>query len=253
MTVSLFQGDCYEVLQTFADNSVHAILTDPPYGLHDYSVSDITACLAAWIAGESWDSGKAGFMNRDWDRVPGPEIWRECLRVLRPGGHLLAFAGTRSMDLMSMAIRLAGFELRDSIGFAHDGGGAPLMAWVQAQGMPKGLNIGKAIDKAAGAERKVIGTKTITYDGCLRDPAKHSNPADQSHTGKRGLTKTPHGMPLTAPATPEAELWEGWGTDLRPSWEPIIMSRKPLDSSPVRVRLTPEVLAKWGDRRCDHD
>ncbi len=102
-----------------------------------------TMCLGrrglAWIAGEAYaPKVKGGFMGKAWDAwVPGPEVWRECLRVLKPGGHLLAFAGTRSMDLMCMAIRIAGLELRDAIGHAHDGGSAPLLSWVYGSGYPK--------------------------------------------------------------------------------------------------------------------
>jgi len=141
--------------------------------------------------------------------------------VLKPGGHMLVFAGTRSLDLMTMAIRLAGFEVRDQL------------CWLNSQGMPHGLDISKAIDKAAGANRKVVGTKVNTYDGCTRDPSKHGNPAAQSHIGKWGLTKTPHGMPLTEPATEEAAEWQGWNSHLKPVVEPVMLVRKPLDGTIV--------------------
>lgn len=136
--VDLRRGDCLELLRTLPDSSVDSCVTDPPYGLSEHSTDEIVACLAAWIAGQPYTPKGKGFMGRAWDAwVPGPEVWREVLRVLKPGGHVLAFAGTRSMDLMCMAIRLAGFELRDSIGYAHDGGGAPLMAWTYGSGFPK--------------------------------------------------------------------------------------------------------------------
>ena len=128
--IDLRLGDCLEVLRTLPDNSVDSVVTDPPYGLADHPPKEVAACLAAWLTGEPYKPRGKGFTGKAWDAwVPGPEVWRECLRVLKPGGHLLAFAGTRSMDSMSMAVRLAGFELRDSIGWAHDGGGAPLLAW----------------------------------------------------------------------------------------------------------------------------
>ena len=116
----LHSGDCLELLATLPDNSVDSIATDPPYGL--------------------------SFMGKKWDYdVPKVEIWEECLRVLKPGGHLLAFAGTRTQHRMAVRIEDAGFEIRDMI------------AWVHGSGFPKSLDVSKAIDKAAGAEREVIG------------------------------------------------------------------------------------------------
>lgn len=139
---TLLEGDCLESLKALPDCSVDSIVTDPPYGLSDHKSTEVAACLSAWIAGEPYRPEKKGFMGKTWDGwVPGPEVWRECLRVLKPGGHILVFAGTRTMDLMSMAVRLAGFELRDSIGYAHDGGSAPLMAWTFGSGFPKSHNL----------------------------------------------------------------------------------------------------------------
>jgi DNA modification methylase len=187
MNFQLHHGDCLDVLKKLPDCSVDSVVCDPPYGLSQHSTAQVLECLTAWIAGKVYEPKGAGFMGKSWDAwVPGPEVWRECLRVLKPGGHALAFAGTRSMDLMSMAIRLAGFELRDSIGYAHDGGGAPLMAWCYASGFPKSLDVSKAIDKAAGVDHR--GT----------------------------------------PVTDAAQQWQGWGTALKPTWEPIILARKPL-------------------------
>jgi DNA modification methylase len=121
-TADLRLGDCLEVLRTMPDASVDAVVTDPPYGL--------------------------SFMGKAWDYdVPTVEAWREVLRVLKPGGHLLAFAGTRTQHRMAVAIEDAGFEIRDMI------------AWVYGSGFPKSLDVSKAIDKAAGAEREVVGEK----------------------------------------------------------------------------------------------
>ena len=131
----VIQGDCLEVMREMADCSVDAVVTDPPYGLSQHSTAEVQACLLAWCQGKPYAPKGSGFMGKSWDSwVPGPEVWREVLRVLKPGGHALVFAGTRSMDLMCMALRLAGFELRDSIGYAHDGGGAPLLAWCYGSG-----------------------------------------------------------------------------------------------------------------------
>jgi len=131
--ITLYHGDCREVLATLPDESVHAVVTDPPYGL--------------------------SFMGKRWDYdVPSVEVWQECLRVLKPGGHLLAFAGTRTQHRMAVRIEDAGFEIRDMI------------AWVYGSGFPKSLDVSKAIDKAAGAEReKVPATGSLHKNRILND------------------------------------------------------------------------------------
>jgi site-specific DNA-methyltransferase (adenine-specific) len=178
---TLHLGDCLESLRTMADNSVDSIVTDPPYGL--------------------------SFMGKKWDYdVPGVDVWAECLRVLKPGGHLLAFAGTRTQHRMAVRIEDAGFEIRDMI------------AWVYGSGFPKSHDVSKAIDKQAGAEREVVGVVKKTpsasagcNDGWVRPWAE-------------GKTT----MDITAPATEAAQQWEGWGTALKPALEPITVARKPL-------------------------
>lgn len=138
--INLLCGDSVEMMRTMADNSVDSIVVDPPYGLSEHKLAEVTACLKAWLAGEVYKPTGKGFMGKSWDAwVPGPEVFREAIRVIKPGGHMLCFAGTRSMDLMCMAIRLSGWQLRDSIGYAHanDEAGAPLMAWVYGSGNPK--------------------------------------------------------------------------------------------------------------------
>jgi DNA modification methylase len=153
VTYTLHCGDCLDVMRGMDANSVDTVITDPPYGLSDHNPQAVIDCLRSWLDGDAYHSDKKGFMGKAWDAwVPGPDVWRECLRVLKPGGMMLVFAGTRSMDLMSLAIRLAGLELRDSIGYAHDGGGAPLMAWTYGQGFPKSLAIDKALERAIVAE-----------------------------------------------------------------------------------------------------
>jgi DNA modification methylase len=184
MTYELIHGDCVKVLREIEDNSVDAVATDPPYGLH--------------------------FMQSKWDYdVPSVEIWKEALRVLKPGGHLLSFAGSRTYHRMAVNIEDAGFEIRDQI------------MWVYGSGFPKSLNISKAIDKAADAERTVIGRDKTAY----RPNAIKAHMDGQ--VGNFGLKGEGSGL-ITAPATPEAEQWAGWGSALKPAHEPIVVARKPL-------------------------
>lgn len=194
MTVSLHQGDCLVTLRGMADNSVDSIVTDPPYGL--------------------------SFMGKKWDYdVPSVEIWAECLRVLKPGGHLMAFAGTRTQHRMAVRIEDAGFEIRDMI------------AWVYGSGFPKSLDVSKAIDKAAGAEREVLGTVDPrgAFDGRERKSAAINTNwrGAEGRDDVRDLSK----KDVTAPATDAARQWQGWGTALKPALEPITMARKPFAST----------------------
>jgi hypothetical protein len=168
------------------DCSVDAVVTDPPYGL--------------------------AFMGKRWDYdVPSVEIWAECLRVLKPGGHLLAFAGTRTQHRMAVRIEDAGFEIRDMI------------AWVYGSGFPKSLDVSKAIDKAAGAEREVVGQRRYG-DGHVQNSTRLAPPIGT-------FQRTQDDRLDTAPATPEAQQWTGWGTALKPALEPITLARKPFPST----------------------
>ena len=116
MDFNLFNGDCLDVLKTLPDNSVDSIVTDPPYGLSNQSQDDIVKCLTAWLADEAYTHGSSGFMGKKWDSfVPSPTVWKECLRVLKHGGHIACFAGSRTQDLMGISLRLAGFEMRDVV------------------------------------------------------------------------------------------------------------------------------------------
>jgi hypothetical protein len=249
-THTLHLGDCLEVMRTMPDCSVDAVVTDPPYGL--------------------------SFMGKAWDYdVPSVEIWAECLRVLKPGGHLLAFAGTRTQHRMAVRIEDAGFEIRDMI------------AWVYGSGFPKSLDVSKAIDKRGGsiagfeqfrdavrAAMKRSGVSRSQLQAALgnhmlshylsagsqpsvpnlrdyriiRDTVRlgsefdvlFADEAERDVVGqgwrvdcKQGAVNYGGGTPdgaydITAPATPEAEQWAGWGTALKPALEPVTLARRPL-------------------------
>ena len=174
--VTIYHGDCRDVLLTMPDASVDAVVTDPPYEL--------------------------GFMGKAWDAsgiAYDSAMWGEVLRVLKPGGHLLAFGGTRTWHRMVVAIEDAGFEIRDEL------------AWLYGSGFPKSLDVSKAIDKAAGAEREVVGVAAG---------------AGTANTASLGVFAPTYDA--TLPATPEAATWQGWGTALKPAHEPICLARKPL-------------------------
>lgn len=211
--VQLYNDDCLVVMRGLPDNSVDSIVCDPPYGLS--KAPDMAEVLRHWLAGDDYEHQGSGFMGKGWDSfVPGPGVWRECLRVLKPGGHLLAFAGSRTADLMGISIRLAGFEIRDQ------------MQWLYGTGFPKSLNVGKAIDKAAGARREVVRPVGNPEPQVVDRGALDFGGA--TGKAKNGLKD---GHTITAPATPEAQQWDGWGTALKPAHEPIIVARKPLEGT----------------------
>ena len=188
MSWNIYHGDCREVMQTLHPESVDSIVSDPPYGL--------------------------SFMGKGWDHgVPGVEFWAEALRVAKPGAHLLAFGGTRTYHRLACAIEDAGWEIRDCV------------MWVYGSGFPKSHDVSKAIDKAAGAEREVVGEK-ITGRAL-----GGSNWRDGDAGGQEMV-------PITAPATDAARQWSGWGTALKPAWEPIIVARKPLCGTVAENVLT---------------
>lgn len=188
------------------DDSVDAVVTDPPYGLSNTDPARVADTITRWVTGDrDYLPGGTGFMGNAWDAfVPPVAVWDECLRVLKPGGHVVAFAGSRTHDLMTLALRLAGFEIREAL------------AWMYGQGFPKGRNISADIDRRAGAERPVISSRTHGPAG--------SAAADQpgGRTYRHGATRT-----TTGPATDDAAAWEGWSTALKPAYEPIVLARKP--------------------------
>lgn len=178
----LLNGDCLEKLKEIDDNTIDSVVTDAPYGL--------------------------AFMGKKWDYdVPSVEIWKEVLRVLKPGGHLLSFGGTRTYHRMVINIEDAGFEIRDQI------------MWIYGSGFPKSMDISKAIDKQAGAEREIVGKVKISggiHRGTMNDDGWKGNEQN-----------------LTAPATDSAKQWQGWGTALKPANEPICLARKPISEKTV--------------------
>lgn len=187
---TLHEGDCVEVMKQLPDNSVDSVVTDPPYEL--------------------------GFMGKKWDSTGiaySVVMWREVLRVLKPGGHVLAFGGTRTYHRMACAIEDAGFEIRDQL------------QWLYGSGFPKSMELGKQIDKAAGVKREVIG-QLNTHD--IRGNALMDR--------KGSVT-----LDITAPSTPEAVQWDGWGTALKPANEPICLARKPLAEATIAANVL-----KWG-------
>ena len=301
----IIHGDSIEVLRTLEPESVDAVVTDPPYGLGNTSPKHVAECLRAWSEGETWQPTGRGFMGREWDAwVPPPELWREVLRVLKPGGHAIVFAGSRTQDLMSVSLRLAGFEVRDVI------------MWLYGSGFPKSLNVSKAIDKQRDDQSEVyevtawiratrdergLTNRMINERFGVGDMARHWTdvppngkqpsvpPLDQvpkllevlgvqwsevpprvqhllvelnSRKGqpaptwferevigehKRDMGGIGAGASdarrmgvdrrITASATDEARKWEGWGTALKPAYEPAILARKPLSGTVARCVL----------------
>ena len=214
--MTIHHGDCLEVLRTLPDASVDSVVTDPPYGLgfmgKEWDKGRMLGQMAtgnetrgAYAYGGSHDRGYA---DHDAD---GFQVWchqwaTECLRVLKPGGHLLAFGGTRTWHRLACAIEDAGFEIRDSI------------AWLYGSGFPKSLDVSKAIDKAAGAQREVVGG----YKGASNIGKGSTNSYITQEAGHAT------DVIITAPATPAAQQWQGWGTALKPAFEPVVVARKPL-------------------------
>lgn len=218
--VTLHHGDCLDVLRELPDCSVDAVVTDPPYGLDFMGkgwdspakmkghLATGTETRGAFAYGGTHDRGYADHNAAafgEWCR-----LWAiEALRVLRPGGHMLAFGGTRTWHRLAVAVEDAGFEIRDSI------------AWMYGSGFPKSLDVSKAIDKAAGVEREVVGRRS---DGV-------GNTERSLHKAEGFAASRDQEFDVTAPATLDAERWQGWGTALKPAFEPVVVARKPLDGT----------------------
>jgi DNA modification methylase len=281
MNNKIINGNNIELLKEFPDNHFDSIVTDPPYGLGKEPNAE--ELMNDWIEKGYHEISGSGFMGKEWDAfVPQPIFWKEIFRVLKPGGHVLAFYGTRTYDWGVMAMRFAGFEVRDCI------------QWLYGSGFPKSHNISKAIDKMGGesldwfidyilevAEERGISKKELT----MLFPSKNGNPTgwlwnkqnNQSITleqynkikdylqlpfdnieeaerevigkGKAGLTKGDIAkfsgeteFNITTPKTDQAKQWDGWGSALKPANEPIVLARKPLEKG---LSIAENVL-KWG-------
>jgi len=182
----LINNDCIEAMKSMPDNSVDSIVTDPPYELG--------------FMGKSWDASGIAF---------NIEVWQQALRVLKPGGHLIAFSGSRTYHRMAVAIEDAGFQIRDQI------------MWVYGSGFPKSLNISKALDKSAGLLEHESGDFRIDKDGIAGYAPKNAGdyiPPD--------------------PKSDAAQQWQGWGTALKPAHEPMVLARKPLEGTVANNVLT---------------
>ena len=196
MTHTLHLGDCRTVMATLDDNSIDSIVCDPPYEL--------------------------GFMGKAWDNTGiayDVTVWQQCLRVLKPGGHLVAFGGSRTYHRLAVAIEDAGFEIRDQI------------QWIYGQGFPKSLDVLKAMDKQAGATREVVTEVREDMFGEYEvDDDRWRTPSNKPEFAtKWGFgAKSDGKFTITAPSTDLAKQWQGWGTALKPAHEPAVLARKPL-------------------------
>ncbi len=215
----IHHGDNLEWLRSQPDNSIDSFVTDPPYGLG--KEPDMVKCLQDWIDHGYHEIGGKGFMGKTWDAfVPQPIFWREVFRVLKPGGHVVSFGGTRTYDLMVLAIRLAGFEIRDQLIWAYGGG------------FPKSANVSKMIDKQAGAVREVVGRQKGKGGENINKIARQG--AGDSEDGKgmgaygQGVKQISVDIDITIPATDEAKELDSFGTALSPSQKPIVLVRIPL-------------------------
>ena len=209
-------GDALDILREMPDNSVDTVITDPPYGLSKHDEKIIRKVMSEWLNGnDEYIPKTKGFMGRGWDAfVPPPALWKEVLRVMKHGGTALVFAGSRTQDLMTMSMRLAGFEIKDTL------------MWLYGSGFPKAQDISKMLDKKLGATRKKgkLKFKGGTQLGIINDDRWKPKDVYEEY-----------------PATPEAQKWEGYKTHaLKPAYEPIIMAMKPNEGSYAENAL------KWG-------
>jgi len=191
-TIRLHNGNCVEVLGNMPENSVGAFVCDPPYGLR--------------FMGKAFDDLGDGGAQREWHKA-----WVEqAFRVLKPGGVMKAFCGSRTFHHLGAVMKAAGFE------------GVGLEAWAYGSGFPKSMNIGKMLDKQAGAEREVVGLSPHDANritGSIRTALNAANDGSLQDAAPRMVT---------AAATDAAKVWDGWGTALKPAWEPALVGRKPL-------------------------
>lgn len=209
-TARILEGRCELRLRELDADSIDSCVCDPPYGLSEVPDEQETReILEAWLAGKPYTGRSKGFMGREWDAfVPGPEVWREIFRVLKPGAHVIAYSGSRTVDWLMLALRLAGFEVRDK------------GEWCYWSGFPKSLNVALEIDTANGVEPTVLGLRGDTV------PAGHAFAGEIHGSGSARKAAL-----LTAPTSDDAKTWSGWGTGLKPALEPWVLARKPLGRS----------------------
>ncbi len=210
--ITVHLGDSRDVLKTLADNSIDSVVTDPPYALVSIGKRFGADDAAPAKAGKSgaYARASAGFMGKRWDTGEtafAVEFWAEVMRVLKPGGHVVAFSGTRTYHRLACAVEDAGFEIRD------------MVAWLYGSGFPKSHDVSKGIDKAAGAVREVVGFDAVK----AAQQTASVGAVPYGGTGNNG--------DITAPATDAARQWQGWGTALKPALEPVVLARKPLNGT----------------------
>ena len=230
-------GDCIEEMQKLIDDGVQAdsVVTDPPYHLQ----SIVDRFGKASVDDDNYTSEKVrngvdsysrlirtGFMGKEWDGGDiafRKETWELALKLLKPGGHLLAFSASRNYHRMAVAIEDAGFDIRDQI------------MWIYGSGFPKSLNIGKGVDKKQGNDREVVGTimRGNVEDAIAKGVGYTADPANKNNKSVFG-----YGIETVTKGNSE---YEGWGTALKPAHEPIVMARKPLSEKSIVDNVL-----KWG-------
>ena len=225
----VINGNNLDVLKQYPDNYFDAVVTDPPYGLG--KEPNATELMKDWIEHGYHEVKGTGFMGKEWDAfVPQPIFWKEVFRVLKHGGHVLAFYGTRTYDWGVMAMRFAGFEVRDTV------------YWHYGSGFPKSYNIAKGIEgKIVNGSsswndwKKLDGEKQEVNWGYSKGQAEQGYRPDYSEANKERVGKVNF-------TSDEAKQWEGWGSALKPASEPIVLARKPLEKG---LSIAENVL-KWG-------
>jgi site-specific DNA-methyltransferase (adenine-specific) len=201
--MQLINSDCLEALRAMDSDSLDSLVTDPPAGIG--------------FMGKGWDSNKGG---RDAWIVWLTEVMRECYRVLKPGAHGLVWAIPRTSHWTATALENAGFEVRD------------VVTHLVGSGFPKSLDVSKAIDKAAGAEREVVG-----FDPVAASKANKRLSGELNARYRNSAAANDNGATITAPATDAARQWEGWGTALKPASEHWILVRKPCSEKTVAANV----------------
>lgn len=215
----VYVGDCRDVMAKMEPEQFHAVVTDPPYGLG--KEPDVVEVLTSWLKCGHHEVTGGGFMGKKWDAfVPQPATWQECVRVMKPGAHMLCFAGTRTLDWMAMGLRFAGLEYRD------------LVMYCYSSGFPKGINVSKAIDKELGAKRDKIRTPMRPSGGKFMEKLGEERPW-KNKAKEVGY----HEHDSDEPATEAAEQWDGWNTSLKPAIEPIILARRPFSGTVAQCAM----------------